>query len=119
MNDKLDRIAAQLRRTEPYLPDNGFAAAVVAQLPRGRALPVWEKNLVLLLATALGSAIAATQIPFSAALGALQNLLPQFLTSYGQAATSAMMPIAAFVVGIAIMYTVSFSLVWTVRRELL
>ena len=59
----LDNLSAELRISEPYLPDSGFTAVVMAQLPRNRELPLWLKNLILLGATTLGSAIVATQLP--------------------------------------------------------
>lgn len=52
-----------LRTTEPYIDDNGFTAVVMAQLPGRRELPMWVKNLILLCATLLGSAIVAMQLP--------------------------------------------------------
>lgn len=59
----LDLMFRELRTTEPYLNDNGFTAVVMAQLPAQRELPMWVKNLLLLGATLLGSAIVATQLP--------------------------------------------------------
>ena len=67
----IDNLIAELRSTEPYLADSGFTAVVMAQLPRSRELPLWLKNLILLCATALGSAIVATQLP----AGSLASLL--------------------------------------------
>ena len=59
----IDNLSAELRISEPYLADSGFTAVVMAQLPRSRELPLWIKNLMLLGATALGSAIVAIQLP--------------------------------------------------------
>ena len=61
--DKFDTLFAQLRQTEPYIEDRGFARAVMAQAPTRQSLPVWEKNVILMLATILGSGIAAWQFP--------------------------------------------------------
>ncbi|MBI2992758.1 MAG: hypothetical protein HYY48_01110 [Gammaproteobacteria bacterium] len=62
MND-IDNLFSELRRTEPYLSDAGFASAVMAQVPRRRELPMWVKNLLLLSATVAGSAVVAWQLP--------------------------------------------------------
>lgn len=62
MND-IDDIFKELRRTEPYLSDAGFTAAVVAQLPRPNELPMWVKNGMLLAATLAGSAVVAWALP--------------------------------------------------------
>ena len=59
----IDKLFAELRTGEPYLADGGFSAVVMAQLPGNRELPLWLKNLILLGATALGSAIVAMQLP--------------------------------------------------------
>ena len=62
MND-IDKLFGELRRTEPYLSDAGFASAVMAQLPQRSELPMWVKNLILLSATVAGSAVVAWQLP--------------------------------------------------------
>ncbi len=59
----IDNLCAELRISEPYLADSGFTAVVMAQLPRTRELPLGIKNLILLAATTLGSAIVAMQLP--------------------------------------------------------
>lgn len=80
MND-LDQLFQELRQTEPYLPDTGFTAAVIVQLPRRNELPLWIKNLLLLAATAAGSAVVAWQLPAAELLSfmASSTLTPQFL----------------------------------------
>jgi hypothetical protein len=62
MND-IDQLFSELRATEPYLPDSGFTAVVMEQLPRKRDLPEWIKNAILLFAAALGTSIFAAQLP--------------------------------------------------------
>ena len=59
----IDKLFSELRRTEPYLPDAGFTAAVIAQLPRPNELPMWVKNAMLLAATLAGSAVVAWSMP--------------------------------------------------------
>ena len=59
----IDNLIAELRSTEPYLADSGFTAVVMSQLPGNRELPLLLKNLILLGATTLGSAIVVTQLP--------------------------------------------------------
>ena len=62
MIDVESRFAAT-RQSEPYLDDAGFTAAIMAELPSRTELPLWLKNIILLAATALGSAIAVWQLP--------------------------------------------------------
>src|SRR3990172_2412639 len=75
--DKLEALFATMRQSEPYLPDDGFTARVMANLPKVRELPEWQKNGILLAFTALGSALAAWPLPVDAIIGfPLANLLP-------------------------------------------
>ncbi|RLB66670.1 MAG: hypothetical protein DRH08_05580 [Deltaproteobacteria bacterium] len=62
----LDSILVRLRQTEPTITDDGFTPAVMAQLPCSRKLSAWQKNTILLAATALGSAFVAWQAPITA-----------------------------------------------------
>lgn len=55
-------LGKQLRQTEPQLDDARFTAAVMTGLPQKRGLPVWQKNAILLAATACGSGLVAAQI---------------------------------------------------------
>ena len=74
--DKLEALFAATRQSEPYLPDDGFTAGVMARLPQPRELPQWQKNGILLGCTALGSAIAAWSLPVDALVSfPLTNLL--------------------------------------------
>jgi hypothetical protein len=59
----IDQLFTELRATEPYLPDNGFTAVVMQQLPRTRTLPEWVKNAIVLVAAMLGIAVVAAQLP--------------------------------------------------------
>lgn len=102
MND-FDKLLAGLRRTEPYIEDRGFAQTVLAQLPPVRSLPLWEKNSIMLLATALGSALAAWQIPVA-------KILPALMTQTIGVSTLAA---AALVV-----YLFTYGILWINRREL-
>jgi hypothetical protein len=54
-DDTLDR---QLRDAVPYIDDDGFTARVMAKLPATRREPRWLRPMILLGATALGSAVA-------------------------------------------------------------
>jgi hypothetical protein len=81
--NELDDLFRTARANEPYLTDAGFTAGVLARLPRPRELPLWLKNVVLLAATAAGSALAAWQLPvapLAAELGAL-TLHPMMLAA--------------------------------------
>lgn len=63
IENKFDKLLAEIRHSEPYLQDNGFAAGVPARLPEARELPLRLKNTILLLFTALGSCLSAWQFP--------------------------------------------------------
>lgn len=93
---KLDEMFRKLRNSEPYIADDGFTAGVMARLPEARQLPMWLTNLILLGFTAIGSALAAWQIPlmklFSLVSVALQSLsLPGPLPVLGVAALGTFM----------------------------
>ena len=62
-SNNLDEMLNTLRSTEPYLADDGFTSGVIAILPEARQLPFWLTNLIMLGFTAIGSAIAAWQLP--------------------------------------------------------
>jgi hypothetical protein len=62
-SNNLDELFGALRSTEPYLPDDGFTSAVIARIPEAQQLPAWLSNLIMLSFTAIGSAIAASQLP--------------------------------------------------------
>lgn len=85
--DKLEALFATMRQSEPYLPDDGFTARVITRLPKVRELPEWQKNVILLAFTALGSAIAAWMLPVDAIIGfSLANLLtPPVIEAIGAA----------------------------------
>ena len=63
-NDPLD---AFLREADGYIPDNGFTARVVKNLParRGRQ---WRRFIVLSVSLLLGAALAVWQYPAIAAI---------------------------------------------------
>ncbi|MGH8247352.1 MAG: hypothetical protein ACREUU_13080 [Gammaproteobacteria bacterium] len=102
MND-LDKILAELQRTEPYVEDRGFTATVMAQIPAHRSLPLWEKNFIMLLATGLGSIVAAWQIPLGKLLAAVLSMEINILT----VATAALA-----------VYLFTYGILWINRREL-
>jgi hypothetical protein len=101
MND-IESVIGQLRRTEPYFEDRGFTAAVLAALPEGRELPLWVKNLIMIGATAAGSAVVAWQ---------MSDLRPEVLLSQ--------VTLDYTTIGIAALFVYAFSsaTVWVVRRE--
>lgn len=102
--DKLAALFADMRQSEPYLPDDGFTAHVMARLPKPRELPDWQKNGILLAFTALGSAIAAWTLPVDAIIGfSLANLLS--------------LPVIG-ATGVA-MFLLSGAIVWLTQAEVL
>lgn len=93
------------RQSEPYLDDSGFTAAVMTRLPRRNELPLWLKNLILLGATALGSAVVVWQLP---PVLPLADKAASIATSFEFIATAAMA-----------VYAVSLGVVWAARKELI
>ena len=81
----IDSISARLRQTEPTITDGDFTAAIMTQLPRSRDLPAWQKNLILLTATALGSAIVTWQVPLTAIPDLLNVAATDWLALLGTA----------------------------------
>ncbi|MDJ0926510.1 MAG: hypothetical protein QNJ73_02575 [Gammaproteobacteria bacterium] len=101
-NDRLNRIAARLRQSEPEVPDRGFSNAVMAQLPTARQLPVWIRNTLLLAATMLGAVAAAAQLP--------PGTFFEVLELIGDNAQLALAAAAGWV------YAASLASLWFVRR---
>lgn len=111
----LDVMLNELRGTEPYIDDNGFTAVVMAQLPARSELPAWAKNLILLSATLLGSAVVAMQLPADS----LGTMLLTVLTMDVQpvlAAASQKLPLV-LVACVAISYVVPCGALLAVRRN--
>lgn len=103
MNDLASKFAAA-RQSEPYLDDAGFTPAVMSELPRRNELPLWLKNVILLAATALGSAVAVWQ-------------LPPVLTLADKAASAATNLEFIAMAAIAV-YAASLGVVWAARKEI-
>ena len=61
--DKFEKLMLELRQEEPYLPDDGFTAGVMARLPATRGIALWKKNAILLGFTAMGSGLATVYLP--------------------------------------------------------
>ena len=79
MSEGSDPLDALLREADEYLPDNGFTARVLQDLParRGRA---WLRFAVLSAALLIGMALTAWQLPvmFTVISGTLKQ--PSLLT---------------------------------------
>jgi len=61
--NKLENIISQLKETEPIIKDESFTSDVIMKIPQIYELPLWKKNLILLLATCLGSGISVWALP--------------------------------------------------------
>lgn len=61
--DVSDDIFRRLRKSEPYLEDNGFTAAVMAHLPKQAKLPLWQKNGLIILFGLIGAVLAGSMLP--------------------------------------------------------
>jgi hypothetical protein len=102
----LDALISEMRESEPYFSDNGFTAAVMAQIPTTRAVPLWKENAIMLAATAAGSAIAAWQIA-SAGVG---QMLPDVSITMGT---------THFAVAALAVYAFVGATMWVARREVI
>jgi hypothetical protein len=100
--NNLDILFSEARHSEPYLPGSGFTAAVMAQLPRRNELPGWIKNAVMLGATAIGSAIAVSQ------------LSPANLISEAASMALSMQFLVAAAVGV---YLASYGVIWATQKS--
>jgi hypothetical protein len=60
--DGSDPLDAVLRETDDYIPDNGFTARVLQNLPARRSRR-WSRFAVLSAALLIGMALAASQAP--------------------------------------------------------
>ncbi len=98
----LEPLAARLRTTEPTLPGSTFTAAVMANLPRADALATWQKNTIILAATALGSAVVAWQLPSTNAAGLLMAATTDWVVLLGTA--------------VVVTYSAAVAAVWTARK---
>lgn len=98
----IDTIAARLRQTETNFDDDSFTAAVVTQLPGSSRLSTWQRNAILLTATALGSSIGAWQLPRGAILELLNTAATDIPALLGTAAI--------------ITYSAAFAALWTANR---
>ncbi len=58
-----ENLLGVLRNSEPYFDDAGFSAGVISRVATTERLPGWLANLVLLVFTAVGSALAAWLTP--------------------------------------------------------
>lgn len=102
--NELDDIITGLRASEPYLEDGDFTAGVMRQLPEHQVLPLWVKNLILMVATVTGSAIAALELPVQEMLNALFSISFNLQT----------LGVAALAI-----YLLSGAALWLGRREML
>ena len=98
----VESLATSLRLTEPTIADNGFATAVMAQLPRANELAAWKKNTLLLAATALGSAVVAWKVPLTAVPELLAAATADWLMLFGTA--------------VMVTYSAAAAAVWTARK---
>ncbi len=96
--EEKDPIDTQLREQEMYVNDDGFTARVVAALPPRRR--TWLRPVLLLGATAIGSALAARWLPW-------ENLSPPDLSALLSLNSQALLPWL-------LVLSVTASLVWAV-----
>ena len=100
----IDDIFGELRDSEPYLSDHSFTSAVMLRLPETTELPFWIKNLILLIATAFGSALATWQLPLQELI-ALLSFQTLSLTVFTSAA--------------AAIYLLSYGAIWWAQQDII
>ena len=114
----IDDIFGELRVTEPYLSDDGFSSAVMLRLPEAAELPLWVKNLILLAATAFGSALVTWQLPLEklTTLLATQTVLLSTQTALLSIQT---LTLPVFAGAAAVIYLLSYGAIWGVQQDII
>ena len=109
-SNNLDEMLNTLRSTEPYLADDGFTSGVIAMLPEARQLPFWLANLILLGFTAIGSAIAAWQLP-------VMKLVSFATTSTLSLPTTSILSLAVLGTAAISTFLISYIVIWLAQND--
>lgn len=109
-SNNLDEMLNTLRSTEPYLADDGFTSGVIAILPEARQLPFWLTNLIMLGFTAIGSAIAAWQLP-------VMKLISFATTSTLSLPTTSTLSLAFLGAAAISTFLVSYVVIWLAQND--
>jgi hypothetical protein len=108
-SNNFDEMLGTLRSTEPYLADDGFTSGVMARLPEARQLPSWLTNLIMLGFTAIGSAIAAWQLPMTA-----WQLPVMKLVSF---TTSSLLSLSVLGIAAISTFVISYIVIWLAQND--
>ncbi|MCZ6525585.1 MAG: hypothetical protein O6928_03360 [Gammaproteobacteria bacterium] len=109
-SNNLDEMLNTLRSTEPYLADDGFTSGVIAMLPEARQLPFWLTNLIMLGFTAIGSAIAAWQLP-------VMKLVSFTATSTLSLPTTSTLSLAVLGTAAISTFLISYIVIWLAQND--
>ena len=109
-SNNLDEMLNTLRSTEPYLADDGFTSGVIAMLPETRQLPFWLTNLIMLGFTAIGSAIAAWQLP-------VMKLVSFTANSTLSLPTTSLLSLAVLGAAAISTFLVSYVVIWLAQND--
>ncbi len=107
-SNSLDDMFKTLRNTEPYLADNGFTSAVLVRLPEAKQLPLWLKNLIMLVFTTIGSAITASQVPLVEKLPIMDML---------SAASSSLLSLSTLGIAAISTFVISYIIIWMAQND--
>ena len=117
-SNNLDEMLNTLRSTEPYLADDGFTSGVIAILPEARQLPFWLTNLIMLGFTAIGSAIAAWQLPVMKLVSfATTSTLSLPTTSTLSLPTTSILSLAFLGAAAISTFLVSYVVIWLAQND--
>lgn len=106
--NNLDDLFTTLQSTEPYLEDDGFTTGVMARLPEATQLPGWVSNLILLVFTCIGSALAAWQLPVWKGIDAVNFTLPQI---------PAISPLPILGAAVLLTFVSSYVVIWLAQND--
>jgi hypothetical protein len=107
-SNNLDDMFSTLRNTEPYLADNGFTSGVLARLPEAKQLPAWLTSLIMLVFTAIGSAIAASQAPLVEKFSFMELL---------SLATSSLVSLTTLGIAAISTFVISYIIIWLAQND--
>ncbi len=117
-SNNLDEMLNTLRSTEPHLADDGFTSGVIAMLPEARQLPFWLSNLILLGFTAIGSAIAAWQLPVMKLVSfATTSTLSLPTTSTLSLPTTSILSLAVLGTAAISTFLISYIVIWLAQND--
>ncbi|WIO73038.1 hypothetical protein QP938_06860 [Porticoccaceae bacterium LTM1] len=110
--DSLDALFATAREQEKHLPDDGFSGGVMAAIAHkqiNKGISLWQKNALIMILTATGSALAATI--FSNSVSDFKSSLASLL-SFHLGSLSLMVAAAA-------LFAIMAAALWADKKEII